>query len=90
MRLFLASSMTDRYGGAFSLRFDGIGGPAAIVNFMYITDGQGFRIEYVPPENLDGVTVIRRAASPMVIYFFRAETQGAAVQPPSGRYSVEF
>jgi hypothetical protein len=90
VRLFLASSMTDRYDGAFSLRFDGIGGPAVTVNFMYITDGQGFRIEYVPPENLDGVTVIRRASSPMVIYFFRAETQGAAVPPPSGRYSVEF
>jgi hypothetical protein len=41
-------------------------------------DDQGFRIEYAPPENLEGVTVTRRAASPTVIYFQRVETSDPA------------
>jgi hypothetical protein len=73
MRLFIAPAVTSPYTGAFSLDFNGIGGPGVAVDFMYTLDTQGFRIEYVPPENIDGVTVIRRAASPTVIYFHRAE-----------------
>jgi hypothetical protein len=86
MRLFLANSLTDRYNGAFTLRFDTAGslisGPsqAAEVDFMYTLDNQGFRIEYAPPTSRDGITVARRASSPMVIYFYRSETQ-AANQP---------
>jgi hypothetical protein len=72
MRLFLAPTLRSPYLGAFSLNLNGIGGPGATVDFMYTIDDQGFRIEYVPPENLDGVTVTRRAASPTVIYFQRA------------------
>jgi hypothetical protein len=76
MRLFLSPSLLNRYDGAFSLLFDGIGGPGTMVDFMYTLDAQGFRIEYVPPETLDGVIVTRRAASPVVIYFFRAARSG--------------
>jgi hypothetical protein len=74
MRLFLSPSLTSPYTGAFSLVFNGIGGPPVPVDFMYTMDDQGFRIEYAPPESLDGVTIIRRAASPTVIYFHRVET----------------
>jgi hypothetical protein len=73
MRLFIAPSVTSPYTGAFSLNFNGIGGSGVTVDFMYALDDQGFRIEYVPPENIDGVTVTRRAASPTVIYFQRAD-----------------
>jgi hypothetical protein len=73
MRLFIAPAVTSPYMGAFSLGFNGIGGPGVTVDFMYTIDDQGFRVEYVPPENIDGVTVTRRAASPTVIYFHRAE-----------------
>jgi hypothetical protein len=80
MRLFLANSLTGRYNGAFTLRFDtadaGISGGsarAAEVDFMYTLDNQGFRIEYVPPTSRDGIVVARRASSPMVIYFYRSE-----------------
>jgi hypothetical protein len=73
MRLFIASAVASPYTGAFSLNFNGIGGPGVTVDFMYAIDDQGFRIEYVPPENVDGVTVRRRAASPTVIYFHRAD-----------------
>jgi hypothetical protein len=80
MRLFLASSLTDRYHGAFTLRFDTAGAlisgasQAAEADFMYTLDNQGFRIEYVPGTSRDGVVVARRASSPMVIYFYRTET----------------
>jgi hypothetical protein len=75
MGLYLDPSLEDRYDGAFSLLFRGIGNPGAVVHFMYTLDEQGFRIEYVPPENLDGVTIIRRGTAPLVIYFFKAENQ---------------
>jgi hypothetical protein len=73
MGLFLAPSLADRYDGAFSLRFDGIGSANTVVNFMYTLDAQGFRIEHVPAVNISEETVTRRAASPTVIYFFRDE-----------------
>jgi hypothetical protein len=73
MRLFIASSVSSPYTGAFSLNFNGIGGPGVSVDFMYTIDDQGFRMEYAPQDNLDGVTVTRRASSPTVIYFQRAE-----------------
>jgi len=73
MRLFLGPGMEDRYAGAFTLFFDGIGGAKLPVDFIYSLDSQGFRIEHVPQTSLDGVTVVRRASSPLVIYFFRAD-----------------
>ena len=76
MRLFLSSAMSERYTGAFTLHFDGIGGVGANVNFMYILDYQGLRIEHVPQTSLDGLTVVRRASSPLVIYFFTNESFG--------------
>ena len=80
MRLFLASSLNDRYAGAFTLRFDGIAGVRVNVDFMYSLDSQGFRIEHVPQTSLDGITVARRASSPLVIYFFKTERTDA--RPP--------
>jgi hypothetical protein len=82
MRLFLGPSLADRYDGAFSLIFDGIGGSGAAANFMYTLDAQGFRIEYVPPDALEGFTVNRRAASPMVIYFYKDGRAGPDASPP--------
>jgi len=53
------------------MRFDGIGGIRTTTDFIYAIDPQGLRMEYVPETSLDGVTVVRRASSPVVIYFFR-------------------
>jgi hypothetical protein len=72
MDLFLDNALADRYNGAFTLRFAAEGG-AALTRFMYTLDNQGFRIEVVPESNIEDVTVMRRAASPMVLYFFRDE-----------------
>ncbi|MDR1956005.1 MAG: SH3 domain-containing protein [Treponema sp.] len=72
MDLFLDPELEHSYNGAFSLYFDGPGGPLQAVQFLYTLEPQGFRIEYIPPANLYGVTVTRRAGSPMVIYFSKA------------------
>jgi hypothetical protein len=86
MGLFLSRDLEERYSGAFTLRFDEIAGPGAAVHFMSAQDDQGLRIEYVPPENLEGVTVTRRAATPTILYFFKTGRQipaSAQAAPPS-------
>jgi hypothetical protein len=77
MGLFLSRDLEERYTGAFTLRFDGISGAGAAIHFMYTVEDQGIRIEYVPPDNLEGVTVARRAAIPTILYFFKTERQTA-------------
>jgi hypothetical protein len=72
MRLFISSSLTDRYNGAFTLRFEGLNGGDSQIDFLYSLDAEGFRLEYVPPSNINGVTVSRRASSPLVMYFFKS------------------
>jgi hypothetical protein len=71
MDLFLHRDLESRYDGAFTLRFDGVNGGRIPVRFMYSLDAQGFRLEYVPDTGMDGSAVVRRASSPMVLYFFR-------------------
>jgi len=83
MRLFLSDALSDRYAGAFTLYFDGIGGVRSQADFMYSLDSQGFRIEYVPQTSLDGITVARRSSSPMVIYFFKTENSDSGALSPS-------
>ena len=73
MGLYLDYTLEDRYDGALALNFSGIGGPPVPVYFLYIVDDQGFHIEYVPPENVEGAAVVRRAANPLVIYFFKSQ-----------------
>jgi hypothetical protein len=80
MRLFLASALTDRYNGAFTLRFGRLSGGESEVNFLYALDNQGFRLEYIPYTSLDGTVVSRRASSPLVLYFFKVEQQ--VLTPP--------
>jgi hypothetical protein len=71
MRLHVSDVLSSRYDGAFTMCFDGIGGIKITTDFIYALDTQGLRMEYVPQTSLDGVTVVRRASSPVVIYFFR-------------------
>jgi hypothetical protein len=72
MRLFLDSSLESRYDGAFTLRFNVVAGTSPQVNFMYTIDNVsgGLRLEYVPTTNISGVTVMRRTASPLIIYLY--------------------
>jgi hypothetical protein len=72
MDLFLAPELEDRYTGAFTLRFTGNDNKElAVLRCMYLLDNQGFRIEIAPDSTIEDNTVIRRAASPMVLYFFK-------------------
>jgi len=75
MRLHVSDVLSSRYDGAFTMRFDGVGGIRTTTDFIYALDTQGLRMEYVPQTSLDGVTVVRRASSPVVIYFFRNDIQ---------------
>jgi predicted outer membrane repeat protein len=80
MDLFLDSAFEDRYSGAFTMHFainsaeEGggaiNGGEAAILRCMYALDNQGFRIEIAPESTIEDMTVVRRAPSPMVLYFY--------------------
>jgi hypothetical protein len=86
MRLFLANNLGGLYTGAFTLRFDGVAGHAVpLANFTYSLDSQGFRIEFVPQTSLDGVTVVRRASSPLVLYFYRSDRAESRPQAPDLR-----
>ena len=76
MRLHLSDAMTHNYDGAFTLHFDGIGNPGARVDFLYSLDLQGLRIEHAPQTSMDDITVVRRASSPLIIFFFRSERPG--------------
>jgi hypothetical protein len=73
MGLFLSSDISERYTGAFTLNFDGIGGVRVHVNFMYSLEPQGLRIEHAPQNSLDGINIVRRASSPLVIYFYKSD-----------------
>jgi len=66
--LFLDPSLTDRYDGAFTLRFSN---SRVALYCMYSLDNEGFRIEIVPDSSIEDVTIVRRGTSPMVLYFFR-------------------
>jgi hypothetical protein len=82
MNLFLSASLQDRYNGAFTLRFNKTDGQEAAIRFMYTLDSQGFRLEYVPEASMDDLVVSRRAPSPLVLYFYKAENSAAF---PAGR-----
>jgi hypothetical protein len=66
--LFLDPALEDRYDGAFTLRFTNT---RVVLRCIYSLDNQGFRIEIVPDSSIEDVTITRRGASPMVLYFFR-------------------
>jgi len=70
MDLYISPSYEDRYNGAFTLRFSDIRTNNTLY-FMYAIDNQGLRLELVPDFGIDGITVMRRASSPTVLYFFR-------------------
>ena len=70
MDLFISPSYEDRYNGAFTLRFTDIR-QKNTVYFLYAIDNQGLRLEVVPDYGIEDITVMRRAPSPVVLYFFK-------------------
>lgn len=74
MDLYISPSYEDRFNGAFTLRFGDIRTNNTI-HFLYAIDNQGLRLEVIPDFGIEGITVMRRASSPMVLYFFRDSPQ---------------
>ncbi|MCL2006848.1 MAG: SH3 domain-containing protein [Treponema sp.] len=72
MGLYVSPGIAEIYSGALTLRFDTVGGAQIPVNFLYAFDTRGLMIEMAPPTSMDGVTVVRRASNPVIIYFFRS------------------
>jgi hypothetical protein len=72
--LYLDSSLTERYAGAITMRFNGVKDG---VRFLYSLENNGLRIESLTPDCVDGVTVTRRSASPTVIFFNKGASGGA-------------
>ena len=70
MDLFISPSYEDRYNGAFTLRFSDIRQKNTIY-FLYSIDNQGLRLEVVPDYGIEDITVMRKAPSPVVLYFFK-------------------
>jgi len=70
MDLYISPSYEDRYNGAFTLRFTDIRQKNTIY-FLYALDNQGLRLEVVPDYGIEDITVMRRAPSPVVLYFFK-------------------
>jgi hypothetical protein len=74
MGVFLGSGVSSLYDSGLAFLFQETSGRSRPVYFMYTIDSQGLRVEYVPPESVDGATITRRAYSPTVIYFFKSGT----------------
>jgi len=88
MRLSLNAAMSQHYSGAFTLFFDGVGGARFPVNFMYTLDMHGLRIEHAPMTSMDGLSVVRRASSPVMANFFRIERQETTAPAPLGSQDI--
>jgi len=69
MDLYIPPSYEEKYNGAFTLRFTDTR-QNNIVYFLYAIDNQGLRLEVVPDYGIENTTVMRRASSPVVLYFF--------------------
>jgi hypothetical protein len=76
MRLFLSNELSALYDGALSLFFSVIGGGEEEIVFLYPMEGEtgggerGLRLEQVYKQNIENWTVVRRAPSPIVIFFY--------------------
>jgi hypothetical protein len=72
MNLYLGPELRERYDGAFTLRFASETRGEIPLRFMYTLDSQGLRVEYAPDTSMDGILVVRRSSSPMILYFFKS------------------
>jgi hypothetical protein len=76
LSLFLDSSLESIYSGAFTIHLNNIGGGTSHAHFLYAVEEDnavgesGLRLEFVPQDNIEGVTVKRRTPSPTILYFY--------------------
>ncbi|MDR1470154.1 MAG: SH3 domain-containing protein [Spirochaetaceae bacterium] len=76
LSLFLDPSLASIYDGALTVHLNNIGGGTSQAHFLYVVEegnavGQyGLRLEFVPQDNIEDVTVKRRTPSPTILYFY--------------------
>jgi hypothetical protein len=76
LSLFLDPALAQIYDGAFTVHLNNIGGGTSPAHFLYaIEEGDtvnryGLRLEFVPQDNIEDVTVRRRTPSPTILYFY--------------------
>ncbi|MDR1095740.1 MAG: SH3 domain-containing protein [Spirochaetaceae bacterium] len=76
LSLFLDPALGQGYDGAFTIHLNSIGGGTTQVHFLYtMEEGSavneyGLRLEFVPWDNIEDVTVRRRTPSPTILYFY--------------------
>lgn len=76
LSLFLDPALEPVYSGALTVHLNNIGGGTSQTHFLYaVEEGNavgeyGLRLELVPSNNIEDVTVKRRAPSPTILYFY--------------------
>lgn len=65
---FLSRSLGDLFDGVITFRFDELEAEEG-TSFLYSFDPAGVRFEYVRPQGIENLEVVRRDSSPLVIYF---------------------
>lgn len=63
---FIDELLSPQYDGVLSFSFEGM---KAKVNFLYKIEANGIRLEDAAEARFDGNTLVRRGASPLVIFF---------------------
>ena len=63
---FIDASLSPQYDGVLSFSFEGM---KAKVNFLYKIEADGIRLEDAAEARFEGNTLVRRGASPLVIFF---------------------
>jgi len=89
--LYQGVALEDRFEGVLTLSFEdpAAEGGAVKTVFLYRFDGQGLRLEYVPPQNVEGVSVARRAETPLVIFLFKVSKMDEGKLPAERIESAE-
>ena len=63
---FIDASLSPQYDGVLSFSFEGM---KAKVNFLYKIEANGIRLGDASEARFEGTTLVRRGASPLVIFF---------------------
>jgi hypothetical protein len=65
---YLSASLTGTFEGVITFRFDEYGRDQG-TSFLYAFEPSGVRFEYVRPQGIENLEVVRRDSSPLVIFF---------------------
>jgi hypothetical protein len=64
----LSNTLAASFDGVITFRFDEYSADEG-TSFLYTFDPAGVRLEYIRPQSIENLEVVRRDSSPLVIYF---------------------